>query len=143
MIVLGHSRKRVISVHHGRLTARGFKQIDGLGYDSASIHVSVTNAISVRIVLTLMLMAGWTAEVVDVRGAFLHGQFADGERVYMEVPKRWRGHYAANSVLLLLRTIYGLKQAAMAFWRELLKVMKIIGIESSKVDPCMYFSWTW
>ena len=81
----------------------------------------VTNAMPVRIVLTLMLMAGWTAEVVDVKGAFLHGHFTDGEQVYMEVPRGWREHYASNSVLLLLRTIYGLKQAAMAFWRELLK----------------------
>ena len=72
-----------------------------------------------RLVLTLMLMAGWTAEVVDVRGASLHGQFTDGERVYMKVPRGWREHYNANLVLLLLRTIYGLKQAAMAFWKEL------------------------
>ena len=66
-------KKKSNGVRRGRLTARGFKQIDGVDYDSASIHAQVTNAISVRIVLTLMLMAGWTAEVVDVRGAFLHG----------------------------------------------------------------------
>ena len=63
-----------------------------MSYDSASIHAPVTNAISVCIVLTLILMAGWTAEVVDVRGAFLHGQFTDGERVYMEVPRGQREH---------------------------------------------------
>ena len=135
-------KKKSNGVRRGRLTARGFKQIDGVDYDSASIHAPVTNAISVRLVLTLMLMGDWTAEVVDVKGAFLHGQFTDGERVYMEVPKGWREHYNSNSVLLLLRTIYGLKQAAMAFWKELLKAMKEIGMERSKADPCMYFSWT-
>ena len=84
----------------------------------------MTNTISVRLVLTLMLMADW--EVVDVKGAFLHRQFTHGDRVYMEVPRGWREHYNANSVLLLLWTIYGLKQAAMAFWGDLLKAMKKI-----------------
>ena len=97
---------------------------------------------SVRLVLTLMLMVDWTVEVVDVKGAFLHGQSTDGKRLYMEVPRGWREHYGKNPVLLLLRTIYGLKQAAMAFWRELLKAMKKIGMKRSKADPCMYYSWT-
>ena len=87
-------------------------------------------------------MAGWTAEVVDVKRAFLHGQFTDDERVYTEVPRGWREHCGKNSVLLLLRTIYGLKQAAMAFWRELLRAMKKIGMKRYKADPCMNFSRT-
>ena len=58
----------------GRLNARGFKQEDEIHYDSTSIHAPVTNAVTVRIVLTLMLMAGWMAQVVDVEGAFLHGK---------------------------------------------------------------------
>ena len=66
---------------------KGFKQVDGIDYDSASIHAPVTNTMSLQIVLTLMLMADWTAEVVDVKGAFLHGQLTDGERVHMEVPR--------------------------------------------------------
>ena len=123
-----------------RLTTRGFKQVDGIYYDSASIHAPVTNAMSVRMVLALMLMADWTAEVVGVKGEFLHGQFTDCKRMYMEVPRGWREHYNENLVLLLLQTIYGLKQVAMAFWRELLRAMKKIEVERSKADPCMYFS---
>ena len=45
-------------------------------------------------------------------------------------------------VLLLLKTLYSLKQAAMAFWRELLKVMIDMNMERSQVDPCLYFAWT-
>jgi hypothetical protein len=57
---------------------------------------------------------------LDVRGAFLHGVFADGEEIYMEVPQGFEHWYSNQHVLLLLRTIYGLKQAAYAFWRALL-----------------------
>jgi hypothetical protein len=33
-----------------------------------------------------MLVAGWVAHIVDVKGAFLHGKFEKGEKVYMKVP---------------------------------------------------------
>ena len=46
---------------------RGFKQIDGQHYDESSIHAPVTNAATIRMVLTLMLMGNITAEVVDVK----------------------------------------------------------------------------
>ena len=71
-----------------------------------------------------MLMAGWTAYIVDVKGAFLHGDFEDGENIYMEVPKGFRKYYATNLVLLLLQTLYGLKQAVAAFWKKVLRAMK-------------------
>jgi hypothetical protein len=42
----------------------------------------------------------------------------------------------------LLKTIYGLKQAAFAFWKALLKAFKAMDFERSKADPCLYYSWT-
>ena len=33
----------------GRLNARGFKQVDGQSYDSANIHVPITNNVTVRL----------------------------------------------------------------------------------------------
>ena len=40
------------------LTMRGFKHVDDVDYASASIHTPVTNAVSVRLILTPTLMAG-------------------------------------------------------------------------------------
>jgi hypothetical protein len=59
--------------------------------------------------------------IIEVKGAFLFGVFAKGERIniYMEIPQGFEKYYPKNAVLLLLKTIYGLKQAALAFWREL------------------------
>ena len=34
------------------------------------------------IVFILMIMAGWYAELLDVRGAFLHGEFEEGTHVF-------------------------------------------------------------
>ncbi len=47
-----------------------------------TISSPVTNAATIRIVLVLMVMAKMMAHIVDVKGAFLHGEFEDGEKVY-------------------------------------------------------------
>lgn len=126
----------------GRLNARGFKQVEGVHYDGSSIHSPVTNAVTIRILLVLMILAGWIGLLNDVHGAFLLGLFTEGEQIYMEVPKGFKKHYPGNVVLRLLKCIYGLKQAAMAFWRVLLKCMTEMGMTRSTADPCLYFKWT-
>lgn len=101
--------------YRARLNARGFQQIPGKHYDSKSISSPVTNDVSIRIMLTLMLIGKWHAEIVDVKGAFLHGEFHDGEEIHMEVPEGFERHYSDNVVLMLQRTLYGLEQCARAF----------------------------
>ena len=98
----------------GRLNARGFKQKEGVHYDGDSISAPVTNEVTIRILLVLMVMAGMVmvGRVVDVQGAFLHGEFEDGETIYMEVPQGFERHYPTGAVLKLCKTIYGLKQSA-------------------------------
>ena len=61
-----------------RMVARGFRQVDGQQYDGSSTHAPVTNPGTIRTVIVLMLMAGMTAEVVDVKGAFLKGDIEKG-----------------------------------------------------------------
>ena len=120
-------KKKSNGTLRGRLNAHGFKQRDREHYDSTKIHAPVTNAITVRIILTMMVMAGWIATVVDVKGAFLHGKFEDGEAI----------HYQGNVVLRLVRTLYRLKQAAMTFWQQLLKCMGYMEMKRSSADPCL------
>ena len=87
-------------------------------------------------------MAEWATYVVDVRGAFLLGSFEDGEEIYMARPKGFERWYPEGIVLLLLKTIYGTKQAAMAFWREMNRAMKHMEFARSVVDPCVFYQWT-
>ena len=86
-------------------------------------------------------MARWIAQVVDVKGVFLHGVFKDGEEIYMKVPAGWESYYPETAVLKLLKCIYGLKQAAMAFWAELLCCMKDMQMDRSTADHCLYHKW--
>jgi hypothetical protein len=70
-----------------------------------------------------MLKQSGIAHVVDVKGAFLHGEFKDKENIYIKIPLGFEGFYPSDTVLLLKKMLYGLKQAAMAFYRKLLAVM--------------------
>ena len=135
-------KKKSNGILRGRLNARYFKQINRTHYDSSSIHAPVTNAVTIRIVMILMLMTEWVASVVDVKGVFLHGEFTDDEDIFMEVPRGFEKHYTSNVVLKLLRTIYGLKQAVMALWKQLLKCMLDMGMTRCCADPCLYYTWT-
>jgi hypothetical protein len=58
---------------------------------------------------------------VDVKGAFLHGELEEGEIIHMKIPQGFEKHFPEGSVLLLLKCLYGLKQVAKAFWRQLLR----------------------
>ena len=130
-------KKKSSGVYRARLNARGFEQVDRVHYKEDNKAAPVVNDTTFHIMLILMMMAGWYAEVLDVKGAFLHGLFEDGEQIYMEVPEGFEKHYGAGFVLLLLRTIYGLKQSAYAFWKQLLMAFRSMEYKRSKADPCL------
>jgi hypothetical protein len=59
----------------------------------------------------------------------------------MKVPHEFEKYYPDNVVLKLKKCIYRLKQAAMAFWRQLLLCMKSMEMVQSTADPCLYHKW--
>ena len=89
--------------------------------------------------MILLTLADWEGHVIDVKGAFLKGRFNDGEEMYLQIPQGFEKHYDTGIVLKLQRTIYGLKQAALAFWRELLMAFNAMGFQRSSADPCLYY----
>ena len=64
---------------------------------------------------------------MDVKGALLYRNFQDEKLIYMKVPEVFEWHYPGDVLLLLLCKIYGLKQAAMAFWQELTAALQDMG----------------
>jgi hypothetical protein len=57
-------------------------------------------------------MARMVTDVNDIKGAFLNGKFSKGEQLDKEVSDSFERFYPSKVVLLLLKTIYDLKQAA-------------------------------
>jgi len=125
----------------GRMNARGFKQVEGQHFDGTTISSPVTNSATIRIVLMLMIMANMLAHVVDVKGAFLQGEFEDGEIIHMKIPQGFEKNFPEGSVLLLKKCLYRLKQAVKAFWIQLLCTASAMELKQSTADPCLYFKW--
>ncbi len=68
-------------------------------------------------VLTIMLVAKYEARVIDVKGAFLHGEFKNNEEIFMTGPKGFKKHYPNNNIWLhIMKPIYGLKQAGFYYY---------------------------
>jgi hypothetical protein len=110
-------------------------------FDASSISAPVTNGMTIKLILMRMLASGGIAHVVDVKGAFLHGKFEDGEKIYIKIPLGFEEFYYDDIVLLLKKCLYGLKQVAMAFYRKLLAAASKIGLKRSSADPCLYYKW--
>jgi hypothetical protein len=96
----------------------------------------------------MLLMRGY-AHLVDVNGAFLLGNWendpitAEERQVYMEVPQGFETFFPKGDwILLLLKTIYGTKQAAKRFWLLLLGLFVKLGFKYNRADPCLYYQWT-
>jgi len=47
----------------------------------------------------------------------------------MKVPQGFEKHFPEGSVILLLKFLYGLKQAAKAFWRQLSNAASAMGLK--------------
>ena len=88
--------------------------------------------------MALLVMTDWTAHVIDIKAAFLKGNFENDKVMYLEVPEGFEKYYEEGTVLEFKRTIYGLKQAAFAFWKELLMAFESMGFRRSEADPCLY-----
>jgi hypothetical protein len=61
--------------------------VDGEHFDSTNIFSPITNDATIRIIMVLTIIFRWSAGLIDVQGAFLCGNFKDGEEIYMEVPE--------------------------------------------------------
>ncbi len=76
-----------------------------------------------------------------MEGAFLQGQFVNGEVMYIEVPDGMEQFYGKREdvKLQLNAPIYGRKQAAFCFYKTLVDNVKDSKYKRSKADPCLYY----
>lgn len=80
-------KKKSSGLYRARLNARGYEQVDRQHFDSASIAAPVTNNVTICVCFMLMLMALWYSYLLDVQGAFLLGQFTNGEEFIWKYQK--------------------------------------------------------
>ena len=142
--------KKSNGTFRARINSRGYEQVDGEHYDKDNVASPTVNIVTVRIMLVLMILMSGYGHLVDINGAFLLGNFEadinthEEREVHMEVPQGFHKFLPAGHwIMLLLRTLYGNKQAAKRFWLFILGVfVHLLGYKYNRVDPCLFYKWT-
>ena len=100
-----------------RLVAQGFSQRHGIDYDET--FSPVANMATLRIIIGLRAI-GWTVRQLDVDTAYLNANL--DSNIYITQPK---GFEVKNPELVckLNKAIYGLKQAGLAWYQHLSKIL--------------------
>jgi hypothetical protein len=124
------------SIDHfkARLVAHGFSQ--SLGIDFLETFSLVIKAQTIRLVLSLALIHGWSLRQLDVKNAFLHGSLK--EVVYMEQPPGFSNSHFPNHVCRLQKALYGLKQAPCAWFDHFSSFLLKLGFTCSTADSSLF-----
>ena len=117
-----------------RLVAKGFHQRPGLDY--IETFSPVVKPVTIRTVLTLAVMNGWSLRQLDVNNAFLHGHLS--EKVYMHQPPGFRNSETPNHVCCLTKAIYGLKQTPRAWYTALKQALCDFGFLNATSDASLF-----
>jgi hypothetical protein len=98
-------------IYKARLVAQGFTQVAGIDYDDT--HAPSLRLESFRLFLAIAASLDLEIRGMDVVGAYLNGEL--DREIYMTQPPGFSD--GTDDVLLLKKTLYGLKQSGHA-WRE-------------------------
>lgn len=132
LFVHKRNEKGEIVRYKARLVALGFGQKFGVNFFETYSPVANTN--SIRMLIAMCSIRGYTILQFDVDTAFLYGVLE--ELVYMNVPTGIDA--GPNMVCKLNKSLYGLKQAAHVWNKTINSALIVMGFTNSMADPCIY-----
>jgi histone deacetylase 1/2 len=115
-----------------RLVAKGFQQQEGVNYNETFAAVALMKTF--RILLALAVTFTWGVFQLDVSSAFLYGVLED--TVYMDFPPGYPG--PPGKVLLLKKSLYGLKQSSRTWFNTLRAALLKNGFVQLLADTCVF-----
>ena len=134
--------------YKARVVVKGYVQIPGVDFTDSFSPVATDTAMRTIFALTLYnnnenKNERWVCEVIDVEAAFLEADM--DEDIYIEWPDGVLENDYENKAdttkycIRLDKAMYGTVQAALQWFKKLVKSLKIVGLEQSKVDPCIFY----
>ena len=129
--VVTEKMKNNVPVVKAHLVARGFEEDLFHRTDSPTCSKD-----SLMLSLALMASYGWQSHSIDIKCAFLQGKEIECN-VYMRPPKEFDDGYLWK----LNKNVYGLNDAARAWYSKLKYVLMNLGMQISQLDPALFFWW--
>ena len=121
-------------IHKARLVAQGFSQVPFVDYDAT--FAPVAKSASVRFVAVHSALHSWHLECFDATRAFLWGDLT--RTIYMRYPPGYTSPEGLRGVWRLLKSLYGLKQASLIWYKLLRKVLESLGFVRSEFDHAVF-----
>ncbi|CAI5459170.1 unnamed protein product [Closterium sp. Yama58-4] len=116
-----------------RLVVKGFTQVYGADYDET--YAPVSSYVTLRIFLSIVAVFDLNLMQLDMKNAFLQSKL---DRVlYMYQPDYFND--GTGRVCKLLKSLYGLKQSPLLWYKALNDVLVGAGWKKSQVDEALYF----
>ena len=128
--------KGQIEKYKARYVAQGFSQIPGLEYKET--YAPTARPETIRLIFALTAQFDCVLDQMDVKSAYLHS--AIEEELYLQQPRGFEqvGENGSKLVCKLQKSIYGLKQAAYNWNKNINSFLMSLGFERSKSDSCLY-----
>ena len=101
----------VFEKHKVRMCVRGDQQREGIDFNTPDLYSPVLKAAEARLLTAIAAEHGAGIYKSDTRQAFLYGDMGK-HLVYIRPPDWWPEPIPEGHVFLLLKSIYGTKQAA-------------------------------
>ena len=116
-------------VNKARLVARGFEEYGKILETEAPTCAPET----LKICIAKILQEGWAVRSLDVRAAYLQG-----DRITREVYIRPPEEAHTSGIWKLKKAVYGLKDAARAWYQSVLGHVRALGGLPSKLEPTIF-----
>ena len=113
-----------------RLVARGYEE------DSSDIKTDSPTCCkeALRLALAVMVSKGWKCHTIDIKAAFLQGNKIERD-VYLRPPVEFYN----GTLWKLKKTVYGLNDAARAWYMRVKAELIRLGIKMCKLDPALFY----
>ena len=145
--VLGTTTRTEYKINNGvmekrkvRMCIRGDQQTEGVNFDSSDLYSPVLKATEARLLAAIAAEHGCPILKTDTRQAFLYGEMGD-DKVYVRPPDWWPEPVPEGHVFLLLKSMYGTKQAARRWHLCISEWMEKNGYLAVNSEKTIFMKW--
>jgi hypothetical protein len=117
--------------------AKGYEAVYGVDYKKTTSPTMQLETF--KIIAHLSAVFGWELHQVDIVTAFLRGELAEGEEVYMEQLKGFEVEGKEDYIWMLRKGLYGLLQGSHVWNKTMHDGMVKIGFKRLQCEHCIYF----
>lgn len=129
-------------IYRARLAIKVFQQKEGLQYQADDKSAPVINGMTIKIVLTLIVLITGLPKLLMFRELSYMANFNEApKKLYASVPQGLEKWYLHNTILLMFKTIYSMIQGAIQWWHKCYKAMYYLKWKQHDVDPCLFLKW--